>query len=85
MIFAEPITFCGPCGACDRHMDDTHAVSFNLSKDDDDDLEGEWICIRCARLLAKRLIRAADQSVKFKRARLVQRHRKWVPASKQTG
>jgi hypothetical protein len=74
---AKAITFGGSCKGCGRSAVERGGVEVNFHELDFD-LSGEWLCLRCARRLAKAIEQAADDCVRKMRHGLVQRHGRWV-------
>lgn len=79
MIAAKPMTLSGTCTACGRRLDESAAVEYWCDECATKDDVGEWICVRCAKRLARWLYDAAEQASTLRRSGLVQRHGEWVP------
>jgi hypothetical protein len=68
--------FRGRCASCPRYMDGNAAVLCDV---DDHEV---WVCARCARNIARRLLRAADTAQRKTRAGFVYRHDRWQKAAR---
>ena len=81
----KPFQFCGSCANCGcMSTDDPMAAVALISEDDaDDEFDStEWLCLKCATKLARRL-RAAVKSCRAKVKRgLEYRHEKWQKKAK---
>jgi hypothetical protein len=73
MVTAKAMQFGGPCQGCGRDSENArNAVEVN-------DGENEtWLCAKCARALARKLVIAADVAESNSKSGLVYRRDRWV-------
>lgn len=75
---AIPFTFTGNCFACGEHQEDGGGVAVCLDEDDEDVFDGTWLCLKCARRAARRIIKAMRACEDKLAAGLVFRHELWT-------
>ena len=74
----KPITFTGRCASCQTDGDDRGGVDIGVGDASDSEYIGEWLCLRCARQLAERLVAATDKCTDKMLRGLRQRGDRWV-------
>ena len=72
---AKAFQFAGPCG-CGKYSEKPRAA-IALYPDDEDEWDGEWLCMPCARFLFVRLERAIAAAKHHQRQGHIYRHDKW--------
>lgn len=85
---ARPFMFSGSCSGCHTSKENRTAVAFNIDSDDDKEQGvhcSDWLCLRCARILAAKIDRAATKARECRRLGLVYRHGKWMKPAPKVG
>ena len=78
-MLVKPMMFAGNCAGCGVYSDETRGA-VEVGVDEDSDGIGQYMCLKCALKLAKRILKARKKCQENMGNGMVFRFDKWQPA-----